>query len=90
MSTVPDLYPALYTAVQPEFACRAANPAELAAWQAAFRPALRRALGLERLEADLAHHQPHAERRSSEPCEGYTREEWTLTVEPDLPLPFYL
>ena len=69
MSTIPDLYPSLYSAVQPAYACCAANPQQVTAWQNAFRPALRRALGLEQMASDLAHHQPHAERRSSEACD---------------------
>jgi len=83
-------WPALYASIQPAYACSAATPAELAAWQAAFRPALRRALGLEHIAADAAGHTPAVTRRSSEACAGYTREEWVITTEPGTALPFYL
>ncbi|MHB1356913.1 MAG: alpha/beta hydrolase family protein [Anaerolineae bacterium] len=83
-------YQRLYRAAQPEFACRAINPAEVAAWQQAFRPRLRAALGLDGMQTDLAGHQPHAVRVSSEALDGYTREEWRIEVEPGVQLPFYL
>jgi dienelactone hydrolase len=83
-------YQRLYSAVQPEFACDATTPDEVAAWQRVFHPRLRAALGLERLQADLAGFQPRAERITSEALDGYTREEWYLETEPGVQLPFYL
>ncbi|NLV75335.1 MAG: hypothetical protein GXY52_11750 [Chloroflexi bacterium] len=83
-------YHALYRAVTPRYPLDDLTPAGVSAWQARLRPALRAALGLTRMEADLASHTPQAELLEREVCEGFVRERWTLTTEPDLALPFYL
>jgi hypothetical protein len=66
------------------------SPRDLDQWQADFRPALKEILGLTRMEAALAGHLPWAEQIGAKTLEGYTREEWRLWTEPDVPLPFYL
>lgn len=73
-----------------EFAFSGQTPADVAAWQAAFRPRLRQALGLDVMAGQLAGHRPHAELAASEDCGDYVRESWHLWVEPTVPLPFYL
>ena len=83
-------FTATYHAFTPEFSFSAESPEELTQWQAAFRPRLRQILGLDNLEADLADHQPTAERRTTEDMGDYVRETWHIWVEPTVPLPFYL
>ena len=80
----------LYANTPKEFAFKAANGEELADWQAAFRPALQKALGLDSMSADLSEHTPKAERLDSSDLGSHVRERWYLWVEPTVPLPFYL
>ena len=83
-------YRQLYAAVQPEFGFAATSATELVEWQERFRPRLREALGLHRMEQDLAGHRPTAERLASQDLGDHVRERWQLWVEPAVPLPFYL
>jgi dienelactone hydrolase len=83
-------YHRLYDEAPRAFACTAGTPEEVAAWQAAFRPRLRQALGLETMEADLAGYRPTATLESSEEVEDLVRERWRFWTEPDVGLPFYL
>ena len=83
-------FTATYGAFKAEFGFGAETPEELSRWQEAFRPRLRRILGLDNLEADLADHRPRAERGGSEDMGDYVRETWHLWTEPTVPLPFYL
>ncbi len=81
---------ALYENVSGTYTFRATDPEGLSAWQAAFRPKLREALGLDNMEADLSGHVPKAERLESVDLGSHIRERWYLWVEPTVPLPFYL
>jgi len=83
-------YAALYESVPREFAFRASTAEQLKAWQEAFRPRLREALGLANMERDLAGHKPRAQRVESADMGEYFREKWYLWTEPDMPLPFWL
>jgi dienelactone hydrolase len=83
-------FAALYSTVPSEFAFRATTRAEWRAWRDAFRPRLRRALGIDNMEHDLAGFTPHAEMGQSEDMGDHVRESWHLWVEPTVPLPFYL
>ena len=83
-------FKAAFHAFEPEFEFRAESRDELKAWQQAFRPRLRQALGLDNLEADLKGYHPTAEQRSTEDMGDYVRETWHINVEPTVPLPFYL
>ena len=80
----------LYRNAPKTYAFRATDQEELSAWQAAFRPKLREALGLENMAADLAGYVPKAERLESADLGSHVRERWYLWVEPTVPLPFYL
>jgi hypothetical protein len=80
----------LYRGAQPRFAFTATSPQEVRQWQAAFRPELRRALGLERMQQTLSAHVPTARQIDSQAMDGYVRESWLLEVEPQMSLPFYL
>jgi len=70
-------------------AFRSTTSVELNAWQKAFRPHLRRLLGIDRIEAagscDLL-----PEQRGVEELEDHVREHWTIQSEPGFRLPFYL
>lgn len=81
---------ALYENAPGTYAFRATNREELTAWQAAFRPRLREALGLDNMASDLSGHAPKAERLESTDLGSHVRERWYLWVEPTVPLPFYL
>ncbi len=81
----------LYRSSPARFAFRASEPADVQAWQETFRPALRRLLGLDSIQALLpADFAPRAEPQQVEDLGDYLRETWRLWVEPDVPLPFYL
>ncbi len=80
----------LYANTSAEFTFRAQTEEEWLAWREAFRPRLRRALGLDYIAGDLAGYQPRAERDTVQEMEDHLRESWHLWVEPTVPLPFYL
>ncbi len=79
-----------YRNVPRRFGFRAGSYTRAATWQRRFRPALRRAIGLENIERDLAGYRPRARRVERVRMEGYVREKWYLMTEPDVPLPFWL
>ncbi|MXZ73757.1 MAG: hypothetical protein F4207_03180 [Gemmatimonadetes bacterium] len=81
---------ALYENVSGTYAFRASDPDGLSAWQAAFRPKLREALGLDNMASDLSGYVPKAQRLESTDLGSHVRERWYLWVEPTVPLPFYL
>jgi len=81
---------ACYDDAPMRFACTAGSVEELAEWQRAFRPELERALGLPAIAAHCATHEPRAERLSTEACDGFTRERWSLWTEPTVPLPVWV
>jgi dienelactone hydrolase len=83
-------YRQIYASMQAEFCFTATSAAELVEWQARFRPRLGEALGLARMEQDLAGHCPTAERLASQDMGDHVRERWQIWVEPAVPLPFYL
>ena len=80
----------LYQRAEPAFAFKAETRAEWLAWQSAFRPRLRQALGLDVIAANLQGYEPVAEQVDSEDRGDHVRESWRLWVEPTVPLPFYL
>ena len=78
-----------YEAARPAFAF-ADSDGDVAAWQFAFRPRLRAALGLDIMESALEGHTVRAERESSEDLGDLVRERWHVWTEPTVPLPCYL
>jgi len=83
-------FESLYAATPAEFGFQAETRGEWLAWQEAFRPRLRAALGLDTMAADLAGHLPRAEQVGAVDLDDHIRESWHLWVEPTVPLPFYL
>ncbi|MFA5419521.1 MAG: alpha/beta hydrolase family protein [Bacteroidales bacterium] len=59
-------------------------------WQKEFRPELKKILGLDILETQLATYQPKAQLLSSEDIGFAIRERWQIRTEPTVPLPFIL
>jgi len=70
-------------------AFRASNPEEALAWQRAFRPVLRRLLGLDAI-AERGEPPMTARRLSETAFDDHVREEWRLETERGFELPFYL
>jgi len=81
-------FKALYGSMTREFEFRASSPEEWLAWRESFRPRLRQALGLDKMELDLRDHQPEAERLKAEDLGTHLREYWHLWAEPTVALPF--
>jgi len=75
----------VYKSIRRQFEFRARTREEFEAWQSAFRPKLREALGLTSMEEDLQGHIPKAERADSTDLGDYIREKWYLWVEPTVP-----
>jgi dienelactone hydrolase len=71
-------------------ACRANSPGEFASWQRDARPALRRLIGLDRIEESLGEHVPSVELGDSEDMGDYTRQSGILHSEPNIQVPFWL
>jgi dienelactone hydrolase len=80
----------LYDEEVREPACRATAPAEVGEWQAAARPALRRLIGLEAMEASLEGHQPTVDLQRPEDAEGFTRQLGRIETEPNVRIAFWL
>ena len=73
-----------------EFRFRGGTETEVREWQIPFRQSLRRVLGLENMERDLAGFTPDAELLDSVDLGSYVRESWRIRTEPTVPLPCYL
>ncbi len=80
----------LYAKEYREFAFESQSCADVTAWQAEARPALRRLLGLVRMEETLAGHSPVVELEDPEQCNGYTRRFGRIETEPGWPVEFWL
>ncbi|MEX0885145.1 MAG: alpha/beta hydrolase family protein [Phycisphaeraceae bacterium] len=72
-----------------QFAFHATDRHELAVWQASFRPAMKRALGLDVI-AERGRCALDARREGEESFDDHVRELWTIQSEPGFRLPFYL
>lgn len=72
-----------------EHAFNATDPQGARAWQRAFRPVLRRLLGLDAI-AERGAPSLNARRISQESFTDHVREEWRLETEPGFELPFFL
>ncbi len=60
------------------------------AWQAAFREALRKRLGITAIEESLQGFQPTAKQEDCTDLGDYTRERWVIQTEPTVPLPIVI
>jgi len=80
----------IYAAAGMKYAFNGSSRNDFEEWQKAFRPELRRILGLNIIEASLAGYKPVAQRLSSEDIGYAVRERWRIWTEPTVPLPFIL
>ncbi|CAG5008909.1 hypothetical protein DYBT9275_04383 [Dyadobacter sp. CECT 9275] len=81
---------AMFGVADMKFAFRGKTKSDFEKWQNAFRPELKKTLGLAILETQLAGFKPRAERISSEDIGFAIREKWRIWTEPTVPLPFIL
>jgi len=81
---------ALYHMGTREFSFKGRGRAAALTWQRGFRAALRRALGLERMDRELAGWKIRATRAETKKLPGYTREKWYVWTEPRVPLPVWV
>lgn len=79
----------LFDRTSREFAFEGRTREEVKAWQAAFRPRLREALGLTNMEREIPFDH-RAQKAETLRKEGYTQEKWYLWTEPDVPLPVWV
>jgi hypothetical protein len=86
----PDHFTALYAAAEMRYAFKGSSYSDFEKWQKAFRPELRKLLGLPVIEAQLANYQPKTQLLSSEDIGFAIREHWLIWTEPTVPLPFIL
>lgn len=63
------------------------NKKDVEAWKKSFLPKLKIALGLDKLEWQLAGYVPTAEKKDSEDMGNFIRERWIIWTEPTVPLP---
>jgi hypothetical protein len=80
----------LYRNTTGEYSFKARSWGSAVKWQKSFRKALREALGLTRMEKDLAGYRPRAQRLETKDCGFFIREKWRLWTEPGVPIPFWL
>lgn len=80
----------LYAPELREHACRAEDHAEFEVWQQSARPALRRLLGLERMAAELAGHEPAVTLGEAEQLDDWTRTRGKIETEPGWAVEFWL
>jgi len=79
----------LYHEDNRRFACRAANPEAVAEWQQTARLALRKLIGLDRIQEAQGTHQVTAELGEVEDMGEYTRQLGNLHSEPHIKIPFW-
>lgn len=80
----------IYDRRRQSFACRARSQAAFGAWLGSARPALRRLVGLDRIQSSLGDHKPAVDLAASEDMGSYTRQLGHLCSEPDVVVPFWL
>jgi len=73
-----------------EFAFRGSTADDVAAWQSAARPELRRLLGLDRMARELAGHSPSVELDDPEQLDTFTRRLGRIESEPGWPVEFWM
>lgn len=66
------------------------NKKDVEAWRKAFLPKLKSALGLDKIEWQLAGYIPVAEKKDSEDIGFCIRERWIIWTEPSVPLPIVI
>lgn len=80
----------LYNQADRHYTFRGTSRKDLEKWQGKFRPELKRLIGLDLLENQLAGYKPVAKMESSEDIGFAVRERWYIWTEPTVRLPFIL
>lgn len=80
----------IYDVSHREFACTATNAAAHAEWRSEARPVLRRLLGLDHMQEELAGWTPMVELSKAKSMDGYTRARGKMLVEPNVTVPFWV
>jgi hypothetical protein len=83
-------FSALYAGADMKFSFKGSSRSDFEKWQKAFRPELKKHLGLDILENQLSDYQPKTQLVSSEDIGFAIREHWVIWTEPTVPLPFIL
>ena len=83
-------FSSLYADAEMKYAFKGSTHSDFEKWQKAFRPELKKLLGLNILEKQLANYQPKTQLLSSEDIGFAIRERWLIWTEPTVPLPFIL
>lgn len=86
----PTHFAGIYANAKMKYAFNGSSLRDFEKWQKAFRPELKKLLGLNILEAQFAAYKPKAEMLSSEDIDFAIREHWLIWTEPTVPLPFIL
>ncbi|MBV5313137.1 MAG: acetylxylan esterase [Prolixibacteraceae bacterium] len=86
----PDHFAGMFAAAEMKYAFSGTSQSDFEKWQKAFRPELKKLLGLDMLEVQLASYHPKTELKSTEDIGYAIRERWLIWTEPDVPLPFIL
>jgi dienelactone hydrolase len=86
----PAHFSAIYSGAEVKYAFKGSSRRDFEKWHKSFRPELKKALGLDILEKQLANYQPVAKLLSAEDIGFAIRERWTIQTEPTVPLPFIL
>ena len=81
---------AMFANAEMKYAFKGTSYSDFVKWQKAFRPELKKLLGLDILEMQLANYQPKTKLLSSEDIGYAIREHWLIWTEPTVPLPFIL
>ena len=76
-----------YGAAAMKYTFNGKNAKDVETWRNAFLPKLKSALGLDKIEWQLAGYRPSAEKKDSEDLGFCIRERWIIWTEPSVPLP---
>ena len=80
----------LYAGAEMKYSFKGSTSKDFEKWQKSFRPELKKLLGLNIIERQLANYQPKTQLLSSEDIGFAIRERWLIWTEPTVPLPFIL
>jgi len=83
-------FPVMYAGAEMKYAFKGSTYSDFVKWQKAFRPELKKLLGLNILEKQLANYQPKIQLMSTEDIGYAIRERWLIWTEPTVPVPFIL
>lgn len=83
-------FKAVYSEAAMKYEFKGTTQNDFKKWQNAFRPELKKLLGIELIESSLANYHPKSKLLASEDVGYAIREQWVIWTEPTVPLPFIL